>query len=471
MKQTKLNKLSFLTNRKISITFRLTAIYATILSLMIFVLSFVNFKVVQHLSVETTKDDLTRSSESIARYLASGGEPDKSLTENADINPDIQIRIINDGKVLFQKNSNMDISDYRRNLDEHQVLNKGFSYILLNKKVIIGAKEVYIQLALDMKRSSDLMKVMYDSLLMVNLLGIVISVLSGIYLTKKVLKPIEAIAQTAESISINDLSQRIEIDGPNDELKELARTFNSMIDRLQDAIERQKQFVSDASHELRTPISVIQGYSRMLERWGKRDEAVLDEAIVAIKAETENMRRLFEQLLTLAQADSGQLLMEKELFRLDHLLDDVIRDFSIIAPQHRFELIGNHPLEITADRGMVLQLLRILLDNGSKYTPAPGTIRLSMEVVDAWCVIRVSDNGVGIPESDQPYIFNRFYRSEKSRSKQKGGTGLGLSIAGWIVESHGGTIGIESKPGEGTTMVVTLPLREPELQELMEPFH
>lgn len=458
----KQNNLSFLNNRRISITFRLTALYAIILSLLILFLSFINFKIVQYLVVETNKAELTRSSENIASYLIEGGaiEP---LLEKGNLNPNLHIRIIDNGEIIYENRPAPLEDQYNTNLDTHRLVGKGVNYVLLNKKVEIGDREIFVQLGLDMKTTSDFLGVMYQSLLGINIVGILISILSGIYLTKRILRPIEAISRTARNISINDLSQRIDTSGPSDELKELAKTINSMVDRLERSVEKQKQFISDASHELRTPIAVIQGYTRMLERWGKKDPAILDESIEAISIEAENMRRIFEQLLTLAQVDSGHTLPEYELFSLRPLIEDTVRDFKLIAPGHRIDIINTPNNELYADRTAIQQLLRILLDNCVKYTPEEGSITVNVEQNDSQTIIEVTDTGVGISAEDLPRIFDRFYRSEKSRSKKMGGTGLGLSIAKWITEIHGGTISVSSVFGVGTTVRIALPTRRNKL--------
>ncbi len=462
----KSNKLAFLDNRRISITFRLTALYAIILSLLILFLSFINFKVVQYLIVETNKAELTRSSEDIATYLAGGGTIGPLLLEKGNLNPNLHIRIIDNGTISYQNKPDPLEDEYNINLDMHRLVGKGVNYVLLNKKVMIGNREIYVQLGLDMKTTSDFLGVMYQSLLGINIIGILISILSGIYLTKRILRPIEAISRTARNISINDLSQRIDTSGPNDELKELARTINSMVDRLERSVEKQKQFISDASHELRTPIAVIQGYTRMLERWGKKDPAILDESIDAIGIEAENMRRLFEQLLALAQADSGQKPPEYELFSLKPLLEDTIRDFQLIAPGHHIDILNTPENELYADRTAIQQLLRILLDNCVKYTPEDGAITVNVHEANGQTLIDICDTGVGIAAEDIPHIFDRFYRSEKSRSKKMGGTGLGLSIAKWITEIHGGVITVSSELGVGTTVRIALPTRRNKLISL-----
>ena len=154
-------------------------------------------------------------------------------------------------------------------------------------------------------------------------IGIIASIILGYIVSKKMLKPIDHITKAAENISINNLKERIEVTGPDDELKRLGNTFNKMIDRLQEAFDRQIQFVSDASHELRTPIAVIQGYANLLDRWGKDDREALEKSIHAIKLETSNMANLVEKLLFLAKGDSGNQVIEKKEFWLNELINEV----------------------------------------------------------------------------------------------------------------------------------------------------
>lgn len=276
-------------------------------------------------------------------------------------------------------------------------------------------------------------------------------------LDKSVLRPIRDITDMAATLSASNLSNRINIAGTKNELKDLAVVINSMLDRIERSYNSQKQFVSDASHELRTPIAVIQGYVNMLNRWGKDDKTVLEEGITAIAQETESMKGLVESLLFLARHDKKTLLMEMEDFDPCEVVSEVHREAAMVSPDYTFLL---HPLEhcrIRADKGMVKQVMRILCDNAVKYTPASGTVTLGVEAWNGGCTLLCSDNGAGISPTDLPKIFERFYRSDSARKAQSSGHGLGLSIARIIVIAHGGKIRVRSKPGAGTTFAITLP--------------
>lgn len=277
-------------------------------------------------------------------------------------------------------------------------------------------------------------------------------------LNKRVLAPIRDIASMAETLSESNLSNRINIAGTKNELKDLAAVINRMLDRIERSYNSQKQFVSDASHELRTPISVIRGYTDMLKRWGKDDPEVLDEGITAISQETEGMKDLVESLLFLARHDKKTLMMEISSFDPAEIVSEVQKEETMVHTDFRFNLDGIESMQIKADRNMMKQVLRILCDNAVKYSEPGSVVTLScIKDKEGMCCLSVKDEGQGISQEDLPKIFDRFYRSDKARKSETGGHGLGLSIARIIVIAHNGKIRVRSKPGCGTTFCVLLP--------------
>ncbi len=243
------------------------------------------------------------------------------------------------------------------------------------------------------------------------------------------------------------------------DLQGLEDAINDLLTRMHDAYRQQAQFVSDASHELRTPIAVIQGYVKMLDRWGKDDEKVLEESIAAIKAETEHMKTLVEQLLFLARGDSGRQQMNPEPLDLADLMAEVLEEYRMIDEGHEWRQGAMAPAPVMADPALIKQAARVLVDNAARYTPEGGSIRLSAGSEGDGCWLEVQDGGIGIDAEDVPRIFDRFFRADPARARQSGGTGLGLSIARWIVERHGGHFEVLSRPGLGTRIRVVLPRR------------
>lgn len=287
--------------------------------------------------------------------------------------------------------------------------------------------------------------------------GLIIIWLFGSLKSKKVLKPIYTMTKTAEEITIRNLDARLNVNEAKYELKDLAFTLNRMLDNINIDYTKQKRFVSDVSHELRTPISIIHGYASMLQRWGKKDAEVLDESIEAIKNEAENMKDLVENLLFLARHDNQTLKYNKENFYLDQLLNEVIKETGIIDKTHIIAHEIEPNISIYGDRNRIKQAIRIFVDNAIKYTPPSGKITLKSYKSKEYIHISVKDSGIGISKDDLGNIFNRFYRSDKSRTRQTGGHGLGLSIAKIIILGHKGTIKVRSKIEQGSEIIVTLP--------------
>lgn len=292
------------------------------------------------------------------------------------------------------------------------------------------------------------------------------SIRSASKMSKKHLSPILIMTEQVKDMSANNLSTRLNVSGTKDELKDLALTFNQMLNDIQKSYEREKQFVSDASHELRTPIAVIKGYAGMLNRWGKDDPAILEESIQAILGETDNMHSLVESLLFIARNDKGALKMDKIAFNFSDLFCEIVKETRLIDTQHKITDSLTPDLHIFGSADKLKQALRIFIDNSIKYTPDDGNVNLVTRHSETQIIITISDDGIGISKEDLPYIFDRFYRADKSRSKlresQHGGTGLGLSIAKIIIEQHGGKIHVDSELNKGTTFTLFLPRFQPE---------
>ena len=305
-------------------------------------------------------------------------------------------------------------------------------------------------------------------LLAIALTGLSLAAASGYVVSKRILKPISDMTKTAHNIAIENMDSRIETPPVEDELTELAKTFNSMLDRLQAGIAQQQRFVSDASHELRTPATVIRGYSDLLARWGARDPEILKEGIEAINAESENMQQLIEQLLFLARADQRRQPLKMQMLELSKLVGDVVTSLEVVTHHHTLELVKNDSGTIFADKVTIRQMLRIFIDNAIKYTPKGGRITVRSERAVDKIKLSVSDTGIGIAPENQKKVFDRFFRVDTSHSKREiSGTGLGLSIASWIAEQHNITIDLESELGKGTTITVSIPL-QPDVDEFID---
>jgi len=292
-------------------------------------------------------------------------------------------------------------------------------------------------------------------------LALALAAAGGIFLARRALKPVDKIAQTAREIGESDLSQRINVN-TKDELGRLAATLNEMIGRLEKAFQRQKQFTGDASHELRTPLAVIEAESTLaLQK--ERPSSDYQRSLEIISQESRQMSSLIDQLLTLARADAGKEQWNFTEVNLGKLISNLSADVEVLCKEKGLSLqLGKtKDLVVKGDEAKLRELFMNLLDNAISYTPAPGTVSVSFRREEQMAVVAIMDTGIGIPAEEMPFIFERFYRVDKSRSRAEGGSGLGLAICRHIAETHGGKIEVESKVGAGSTFSVWLPLQSP----------
>ncbi|WP_313134689.1 sensor histidine kinase [Anaerocolumna sp.] len=277
---------------------------------------------------------------------------------------------------------------------------------------------------------------------------------------RKLFQPIYEMSATANKLTVNNLhSERLNVEGTKNELKDLAMVINDMLDRIETSYESQKQFVSDASHELRTPIAVIQGYANLLNRWGTKDEDVLMESIDAINNEAKSMQDLVEKLLFLSRHDKKTLKLVKKRFNMCTVVEDMVKETRLVITNRKIESPILQNVIVYGDKQALKQAIRVFIDNAVKYTKEGDTITITCENKSGDCVITVQDTGIGMTRKDVDNIFKRFYRSEHVRNEKISGHGLGLSIAKLIIMGHTGKIKIRSQFTKGTTFTITLPRR------------
>ena len=288
-----------------------------------------------------------------------------------------------------------------------------------------------------------------------------IASVGGLFLASRALRPVDQITRAAQSISAHDLNQRLNLDLPDDELGHLAHTFDAMIARLDSAFRRQRRFTADASHELRTPLTIIKGdLSLALAR--PRDANYFHRVLAEMDEEVDHMSRLVERLLSLARADAEGVTLHRQTVDLSVLLADLIEQTHPLAEAKGLTLTAQIApnLMVSVDPDAVTQVVLNLLENALKYTPSLGRVRLSAHRArpgNGEIRIAISDSGPGIPAEHLPHIFDRFYRVDRTRSRELGGAGLGLAIARELARAHGGDVTVHSVAGEGSTFTVHLP--------------
>lgn len=311
-----------------------------------------------------------------------------------------------------------------------------------------------LEVAQSLNHVNDTMGQVRWALLASTLLALALATVSGGAIVRGALAPVRRISRTASSIETSaDLSQRLDYSGPGDEIGELASTFDQMIEHLDKVFQSQRDFVADASHELRGPLTVIRGNLDLLKR--KLSVKDRSESQKSVERESNRMSRIVDNLLLLAEVESGQTAQLQEV-PLGTILDEEVARAQSLAGKRKITVARREDVTLKGDAQRLKQLLANLVDNAVKYTPENGTITLSLLREGPWVRLEVADTGIGISPEQLPHIFDRFYRVDKARSRAGGGTGLGLAIVRGIAEQHGGRVTVTSEPGKGTTFTVLL---------------
>lgn len=356
----------------------------------------------------------------------------------------------------------------------------------VTKENSFGAEILYqIQVAIDL--SNDDITLMLERIPFVFALFalplLAVSALLGYFVCKRLLKPIRKISEQAQEISADRLDARLDESGAHDELRELARTFNDLFGRLEKDFEREKQFTSDAAHELKTPLAVITGYVDILSRWGKDDAKVLGDSLAVLKRESASMAMLVENLLALARAEnSAQIKYEKAQLQVKTFLEQIRDDFSVVSPNAKFTIICDGDATLFTNEDALREMLRVFIRNSIAYSEPPADITLefcdatsasgsayasgaaerravanastlSGNATTSKCLV-VRDKGVGIAPENLSRIFDRFYRVDESRNRATGGNGLGLAIAKAVAQKLDVRLTAESEVGKGTAIKI-----------------
>jgi two-component system OmpR family sensor kinase len=322
-----------------------------------------------------------------------------------------------------------------------------------------GNKAYLIQVGTSLKKMSSTLKDFLIILIFSGPILLLVSVLGGYFILTRVLQPMKSVVQTAKKITAEDLSLRIEANNQKNEIGQLIITFNEMISRLERSVSQIKQFSSDASHDLKTPLTVIRGEIDITLR-KNRPKAEYIKTLTSVREEAKKLERVIDNLLFLSRIDSRDYQRSYEKVQLDEILLDVFEKITPLANEKEvayvLEIIER--VSMQGDPILLSRLLMNLMDNAIKYTPPGGQIKISLKNTREKTRFTIQDTGIGIPESALSYIFNRFYRVDQSRSQRNEGAGLGLSIVKKIADIHQAEIDIHSQLNEGTTVLVSFPL-------------
>lgn len=446
---------------------RLTLFTSIFLTLIIVVFNIFVYVFVNNITLES-EQTLMRNKLNILRENADLYDPQKlsSLDLLADFyDEDEVLRIVNrDGKVVNLRGTDsflveQPISNYY--LEKSYVKSLGtarlayMSFPLIADSTIIGKVELYR----DLHNLDYYMRVLIFALFSTALAAILFSIIGSFWFSSRLIEPIQVMVRTMREINRSGKLKEIQLAKRSGvaELAMLATAFNSMVTRIDRVLQRQRHFVADASHELKTPITVITSYAEMLKRWGMNDESVREEAIESILNQSERLSNLTRSMLTLAESSQDDWLQPSR-FDLIALADETATMLNRTFNRKIHVRASREHLELVADKSKLQQLLVILIDNAIKYSKAE--IDVHIRLVRDRVQLSVSDKGIGISEDEIPNLFERFYRVDSARSRKTGGVGLGLSIAKRIVELHEGTIEVNSVLNKGTTFIIMFPYKK-----------
>ena len=381
-----------------------------------------------------------------------------------DILPSVIFRVTDDGgKIIFDSNPYFAPTERMlRRVRENPPFWASNKYILLETPhsffyykdlpLEVGGKNFHFHFLRTITFEKQYIKYLLWAIFLADLIGLGLAVMTGNILGKKVLKPLGQVTKTAREISIGNMNKRLATGNFADEVNELSVTFNTMLNRLEKSFSQQQRFIADASHELRTPITVIRGYADMLEKYGADDPEILEEATAEIKKSAQNMQYLVENLLFLARADSNNQPLNFAPVEINDVIKSAVESFK----NPRVKFINDKAFEIIGDAEFLKKMFAEFIDNALIYSQ--GEVFIALENFGSLAVVKISDSGIGIAEENFDKIFDRFYRVDKARAKSdddKISAGLGLSIAKFIADKHGINIEVESELGKGTTFTLT----------------
>ncbi|HTT01865.1 MAG TPA: ATP-binding protein [Steroidobacteraceae bacterium] len=469
-----------------SLSFRLVAWYAGLLTLLFLLLGAVTVAAVANYLQVNIRDNQTRRAQQIAdtllRDIDSTAEGALASKVEELYAPEVNDRFIRitraDGRLLFQSRAPRD-----RDFDPAVVpaLRPGAATLSWRAIPLRGSGELIIgavthraangtRYLVEVGSSTARIDAILGRLVVVLAAGLPLAVLlavgGGFFLVKRALEPVDQIAQKTEAITQHNLSERLPVRATGDEVERLSSSLNHMISRLEEAVQSSKRFVADASHELRTPLTVLRAELESLMSDGDVNPGVR-ETLGSLLEEVDRLAAIVEGLLALSRLDAGEARSALVPVDLAELVTTTADQMSLLAEDKSITVLRDapRPVMVEGDPARLKQVVVNLLDNAIKYTPAGGLVRLRVLAQGGEAVFEVSDTGIGIPAESLPHVFERFFRVERSRSREQGGAGLGLSIAKAICTAHGALLEVESTPEQGTRFRVRQPLATGQLAE------
>ncbi|ANB55510.1 HAMP domain protein [Anoxybacillus sp. B7M1] len=454
----------------VSLKWKLTFLSGSVIFVMYFLFTCLQYEVVKQWLLNEEEKTMKKTIEEIETYyeekrnisresIREGQPLLEKLNEKYQV-----IRILDDkGNVMVSVSNHASVSllpaaQPKRLEIEYHLVNDERS-IVLRKPFHFGTASGTIEIIRHLVKVQHMTNMLFIMMTCIGIIAMVMSALIGMFIAQHFVGRLQSVTKTMMDIKNKGFEQRMDVPASNDEMTQLMIMFNKMMDEIQDSFEQQKQFVEDASHELRTPIAILEGHLSLLNRWGKNNRDILEESLQAASQEVVRLKKLVLELLDLSKAEAIAVPLDLQPISPSEAAEQVVKNFRVLHPS--FHFIIDNELEETVHVRMAKhhleQLLLILMDNAVKYSQQNKKIMVCLKEEGKYVSISVVDKGIGIPRDELEKVFLRFYRVDKVRSREKGGAGLGLAIAKEIVDKYSGQISIQSEVGAGTTVELFIP--------------
>lgn len=456
-----------------SIRFRLTAWYAGVLAGILVLFSIAIYAGLNHFLRSNLRESVVKDAREVGSIVlenANEGDQNSIGREVGEhFSPesnDRTIRVLGaDGTPVYLSGPAQAFPAWNASFIREQASDISYSppggeEVLIRTQTVSAdsGKKYIIQVAASLGHTNEVLRELLAVLAIALLLATAIAVVGGFFLIRSSLKPLDNIAARAQKITSRSLHERMPVSDTGDELQQLSISLNRMIERLEDAFHHISRFSADASHELRTPLTIMRGELEAAVQNPKID-AEVREALGNVLEEAVRLSKIVDQLLTMSRLDAGEAFLEVSRFDFSDLVRTTVEYMRLLGDEKNLALTVEAPeaVQVEGDRSRLQQVIVNFVDNAIKYTPEGGSVNVSIRAEADKAILVVTDTGIGISAEGQAHIFERFYRTDKARSRQMGGTGLGLSIVKSIGAAHGGGVAVQSAEGRGSTFRFEIP--------------
>ncbi|HBY82777.1 MULTISPECIES: HAMP domain-containing sensor histidine kinase [Staphylococcus] len=446
--------------RKLKYKWMLITTFITFITIVLFCLVIIFF--LKNALHDSELDEAERSSDDIINlFHAKPLDEISALDLNASLENFQEVTIFNTrGKKLLQTtNENLPSVPSNIGLSHPErvkiIKYKGVDYLAITERIHTQNFNGYSVLIHSLENYEHLVQSLYIVAIAFGLIATFITAIVSYIVSSQITKPIVTMSNKMNQIRRDGFQNKLELTTNYEETDNLIATFNEMMFHIEETFNQQRQFVEDASHELRTPLQIIQGHLNLIQRWGKKDPAVLEESLNISLEEMNRITKLVEELLLLTKDNVKNGQVEKELVDINSEILSRVNSLKQLHPDYTFDIeLDEKPLKLNMNRHQFEQLILIFIDNAMKYDVENKLIQIKTQLKNKQISIEITDHGLGIPKQDLEFIFDRFYRVDKSRARSQGGNGLGLSIADKIVQLNGGFIQVESEVDHYTTFKI-----------------